>query len=135
MYERKLTCLPAGCYETYLSLSGSTSTKPSTMMSIPQCDVFVAPLRISQIFCIEESYIETFEKNNTSDFDSLELKNSNLVPVFPENSCRSLCDLKSHIKFDAVLSEPQVSYICRYMYMYMHIYICICIYTCIYICI
>jgi hypothetical protein len=85
------SCLPSGCYEAALFVD--TASKPSTSMSIPQCGVYLAPMRTSQVFCVDKavSMIDATTKKSVS--------------LFAQQSCSPLCELVPHVTFDMTLFE------------------------------
>ena len=93
LISRGNTCLPRGCYESSLSLG--EKTKQSTSLSIPACGVFLAPLRTSQLFCVEDAV------------SSKELVSHQNVSSFKEHACRPMCEIAPHVSFDMVLFEEQ----------------------------
>ena len=84
-------CLPSGCYEAALYVD--LLSKPSTSMSIPKCGVFLAPMRTSQVFCVDKS---------VSMIDATTQKS---LSVFEQDSCSPLCALVPHVTFDMTLFE------------------------------
>ena len=89
LLSREDTCLPRGCYEASLFLG--EKTKQSTFLSIPACGVFLAPMRSSQLFCV----------------DSKELLLHQNASTFNGQACRPMCEIAPHISFDMVLFEEQ----------------------------
>ena len=92
-FENEATCLSSGCYSASLLLSGSSTTF-STAAAIPTCNVFLAPLRTTQLFCVKSSVMT--KVSGTSNVT---------VPIFPAKPCYSVCEGQPHIKFDAIISE------------------------------
>ena len=93
LISRGDTCLPRGCYESSLSLGERTIQ--STSLSIPACGVFLAPLRSSQLFCIEDAV------------SSKELVSHQNVSTFKDQACRPMCEIAPHVSFDMLLFEEQ----------------------------
>ena len=93
--DNDATCLINGCYSASLLLSGSDTTS-STAAAIPACDVFLAPLRTTQLFCIKRAVM-----TNVSSTSNV------MVPIFPAKPCYSVCEGQPHIKFNANLSESR----------------------------
>ena len=90
--EIQATCLSTGCYSASLQLSGQSSTL-STAAAIPACNVFLAPLRTTQLFCVKSTFMT--KVSSTSNV---------MVPIFPAKPCYSVCERQPHINFNANLS-------------------------------
>ena len=86
------TCLSSGCYSASLLLSGQSTTF-ATAAAIPACNVFLAPLHTTQLFCVKSTVMTRL---NTTSKES--------VPIFPAKPCHSVCDRQPHINFNASIS-------------------------------
>ena len=91
-FGTEATCLSSGCYSASLLLSGPNSTL--TAVAIPACNVFLAPLRTTQLFCVKSAVMT--KVSSTSNV---------MVPIFPARPCYSVCERQPHINFYANLSE------------------------------
>ena len=87
------TCLSSGCYSASLLLSGQSTTY-STAAATPACNVFLAPLRTTQLFCVESTVMTKVSTTSNE-----------VVPIFPAKPCYSVCERQPHIIFNANLSE------------------------------
>ena len=89
------TCLMKGCYSATLRLD-PTYSYPSTAAAISTCNVFLAPLRTTQLFCIKDPVLTKVGSSASGDV---------LIPIFPAKPCYSVCERQPHINFNAILSE------------------------------
>ena len=89
------TCLMKGCYAASLRLDPLFSY-PGTAAAIPTCNVFLVPLRTTQLFCIADPVLTKVGSSSSGDV---------MVPIFPAKPCYSVCERQPHINFNAILSE------------------------------
>ena len=92
-FDNEATCLSSGCYSASLQLSGKDS-QLSTAAAISACNVFLAPLRLTQLFCVKSAVMTNVVTTS-----------NDVVPVFPAKPCYSVCERQPHINFNANLSE------------------------------
>ena len=92
-FDNNSTCLSSGCYSASLQLSGQDS-QYSTAAAISACNVFLAPLRTTQLFCVKSTVMTNVVTTS-----------NDIVPVFPAKPCYSVCERQPHINFNANLSE------------------------------
>ena len=92
-FDNEATCLSTGCYSASLLLSGQSTTL-ATAAAIPACNVFLAPLRTTQLFCVKSTVMTKVSSGSNV-----------MLPIFPARPCYSVCERQPHINFNAILSE------------------------------
>lgn len=85
-------CVPAGCYTASLYVN-STTSKPGSQMSIPECGVYLTPMTPQQEFCVDPAVLRP---------DGV---TSEAVPVFAANTCFSTCENAEHVLLPLYLAE------------------------------
>ena len=121
MYGIENICLPKGCYEASFLLN-QYAAKQSSCASIPMCGVFVAPLNLKQIFCIDESIVingsnySNNNNNNNTNYNNTNYNttssttantNNNKIFLFKEKSCFPLCNRQTNVNFNIIIAEGQ----------------------------
>ena len=92
-------CLMKGCYSATLRLDPIYSY-PSTAAAISTCNIYLAPLRTTQLFCIKDPVLTKVGSSAAGDV---------MIPIFPAKPCYSVCERQPHINFNAILSEDSGS--------------------------
>eukprot|EP00602_Paraphysomonas_sp_CaronLab_P011971 CAMPEP_0185043680 /NCGR_PEP_ID=MMETSP1103-20130426/43035_1 /TAXON_ID=36769 /ORGANISM="Paraphysomonas bandaiensis, Strain Caron Lab Isolate" /LENGTH=1172 /DNA_ID=CAMNT_0027583879 /DNA_START=825 /DNA_END=4343 /DNA_ORIENTATION=+ len=97
VYNFETTCLPVGCYTANMKWNRSGTTGAVEVIPamgllsvLPQCGVFLSPIRTSQRFCIDSIV------SGSGDVES-----SSLV-------CRTTCQRSDHIIIDVLLRQTTV---------------------------